>query len=284
MTVTEPGFMPEPFGARVTRAMQERFPICVGIDPHRDLLRAWGLADDAASAETFAMTVIEAVGSEIAFFKPQSAFFERFGSAGIAVLERVVAAGRNTGALVILDAKRGDIGSTAEAYADAYLNPASPLFADALTVSPYLGFGSVTPFVDAALASGSGLFVLAETSNPEGISVQRAWSESGKTVAQDIVDAAGELNAKVDGLGSIGVVVGATITAGGADLRSLNGPILAPGFGAQGATAADLRRVFPDGSVPIASYSREVLSAGPGPLNLRFKTRQFGREIRAALS
>src|SRR5262249_50706398 len=150
----------------------ERGPLCVGIDPHASLLADWGLGDDPAGLERFALTVVEALADRVAVLKPQSAFFERFGSRGIAVLERAVALAREAGALVLMDAKRGDIGSTMAAYAAAYLDPASPLASDAVTVSPYLGYGSLRPAVEAARAGGTGIFALALTSNPEGAEVQ----------------------------------------------------------------------------------------------------------------
>ncbi|MEU0736315.1 orotidine-5'-phosphate decarboxylase [Streptomyces lavendulocolor] len=163
----------EPFGARLRHAMDARGPLCVGIDPHDSLLSAWGLHDDVQGLERFTRTVVDALADRVAVFKPQSAFFERFGSRGVAVLERAVADLRDAGALVVLDAKRGDIGSTMTAYAETFLRKDSPLFADALTVSPYLGYGSLKPAVDLARDNGCGLFVLALTSNPEGAEVQR---------------------------------------------------------------------------------------------------------------
>lgn len=166
--------MTEPFGSRLRRAMDERGPLCVGIDPHASLLADWGLNDDIAGLERFSRTVVEALADRVAVLKPQSAFFERFGSRGIAVLEKSVEEARAAGALVVMDAKRGDIGSTMAAYASAFLEKGSPLFSDALTVSPYLGYGSLKPAVDLARENGSGLFVLALTSNPEGGEVQHA--------------------------------------------------------------------------------------------------------------
>ena len=259
-----------PFGARLRAAMDTRGPLCVGIDPHTALLDAWGLGDDVAGLETFSRTVVEALADRVAVLKPQSAFFERFGSRGIAVLERVIADARDAGALVLADVKRGDIGSTAQAYAQAYLEPASPLFCDAMTASPYLGFGSLRPLVDTALANGAGVFVLALTSNPEGPEVQHARAAGGQTVAQSVLDAVAALNAGVEPLGSIGAVVGATIGETGHDLTKVNGPFLAPGIGAQGATAADLRAVFGTaiGAV-LPATSREVLRQGPTPAGLR---------------
>ncbi len=167
------------FGARLHAAMQDRGPLCAGIDPHPGLLRAWGLDDDVAGLERFALTAADALAPRVAIVKPQSAFYERFGSRGIAVLERLVTTCRDAGSLVLLDVKRGDIGSTSQAYADAYLDPSSPLAADAITASPYLGFGSLEPMVDTARKHDAGIFVLALTSNPEGPEVQGARTGGG---------------------------------------------------------------------------------------------------------
>jgi orotidine-5'-phosphate decarboxylase len=274
-----------PFGARLVAAIDERGPLCVGIDPHPGLLQAWGLPTSVVGLERFALTVVQALAPTVAVLKPQSAFFESYGSAGIAVLERVLAESKQAGALVLLDAKRGDIGSTMSAYAAAYLTDGSPLAADALTVSPYLGFGSLTPAVDVALAEGRGLFVLALTSNPEGRAVQHAVDADQKTVAQAIVDQVGALNAGDDPIGSIGLVVGATVGRTGLDLSSVNGPLLAPGLGAQGATAADLRLVFGDAhGALLPTTSREVLGAGPSVLKLREAAARVVDEVRAALA
>ena len=273
-----------PFGARLVAAIDERGPLCVGIDPHPGLLQAWGLPTTVAGLERFALTVVEALGPTVAVLKPQSAFFEAYGSAGIAVLERVLAETKQAGALVLLDAKRGDIGSTMSAYAAAYLTDGSPLAADALTVSPYLGFGSLTPAVDVALAEGRGLFVLALTSNPEGRAVQHAVDADQKTVAQAIVDQVGALNAGDDPIGSIGLVVGATVGRTGLDLSSVNGPLLAPGLGAQGASAADLRLVFGDAQgALLPTTSREVLGAGPSVQKLREAAARVVDDVRTAL-
>jgi orotidine-5'-phosphate decarboxylase len=264
--------------------MDVRGRLCVGIDPHAALLAGWGLGDSAAGLERFTMTVVEALGEEVAVFKPQSAFFERFGSRGIAVLERAVAAAREAGALVLMDAKRGDIGSTMAAYAATYLDKDSPLFSDALTVSPYLGFESLRPALDAARESGSGVFVLALTSNPEGAAVQRARTANGRSVAQSLLDAIAVENAGESPLGSVGAVVGATLREAAADL-AVNGPLLAPGVGAQGATPADLPGVFGaalDNVLP--SVSRGVLRHGPEPRALRDAARRYADEVRAAVA
>ncbi|MBO3085566.1 orotidine-5'-phosphate decarboxylase [Cellulomonas fengjieae] len=281
--------MTAPFGARLAAAMGSHGPLCVGIDPHPSLLGAWGLADDASGLRSFALTVLDAVAGRVAAVKPQAAFFERHGSAGVAVLEEIVAAGRDTGTLVIVDAKRGDIGSTMGAYADAFLRDGSPLAGDALTVSPYLGFGSLDPAVDLALSSGRGLFVLCLTSNKEGHEVQHARTDDGVTVAARMAARAAALNADVAPLGSIGLVVGATVGDAadrtGVDLAAVNGPLLAPGIGAQGAGARELAQVFgaARGQV-LASSSRGVLAAGPDVGALRAAARQAAQEASAALS
>ena len=234
-----------------------------------------------AGLERFALTVVEAVAPVVAVVKPQSAFYERFGSRGIAVLERVVAESRDAGALVVMDAKRGDIGSSNQAYADAYLDPASPLASDALTVSPYLGFGSLDPMVEAARRHGAGLFVLALTSNPEGPEVQHARTATG-TVAGTVLDHLRRLNAGAEPMGSFGAVVGATIGDTGEDL-DVNGPLLVPGYGAQGGTVEDLRRIFRAATrLILPSSSREVLRAGPDAGAVR-EAAQRGSEAVAGL-
>lgn len=282
-----------PFGTRLSAAMSAHGPLCVGIDPHPPLLAAWGLPDSAEGLRRFALTVLEAVAGRVAAVKPQAAFFERHGAAGVAVLEEVVAAGRDTGTLVVVDAKRGDIGSTMGAYADAYLRDGSPLAGDALTVSPYLGFGSLAPAVEAALATGRGLFVLALTSNPEGPAVQHARDAGGVAVADRVAREAAAANAAQlaatgGPLGSVGLVVGATVGDAparlGVDLAAVRGPLLAPGVGAQGAGPAELAAVFGDARAAVlASSSRGVLAAGPSVAGLREAALRAAEEAGAAL-
>jgi orotidine-5'-phosphate decarboxylase len=257
------------FGARLVQAMDKRGPLCVGIDPHANLLRSWGLPVSVAGLERFCETCMSAFADLAAVIKPQSAFFEVFGSAGLAVLERTVAAARAAGGLVLLDVKRGDIGSTMSAYAQAYLDPTAPLAADAITVSPYLGVGSLAPAFDAATMHGNGVFVLAVTSNPDGAQVQRARTADGKSVAQAVVDQLAARNSGARPLGSLGVVFGATASERGVDLAQLNGPILAPGVGAQGGTPEDVRQLFGDASGVLPSVSRSVLRQGPDVEALR---------------
>ena len=175
----------------------------------------------------------------------------------------VVEACHQLGALVLLDVKRGDIGSTAQAYADAYLRPTAPLAVDAVTVNPYLGMGSLDPLVDTALAHDRGVFVLAMTSNPEAAQFQSATTPDGRTVAATVLDAVATRNAGIEPMGSVGVVVGATVGEAASDL-DVKGPILVPGYGAQGGTVGDIRRLFGDAArYVLPSTSRSVLAAGP---------------------
>lgn len=268
----------------MTAVVGTRGPLCVGIDPHPSVLRDWGLTDDVAGLERCALGVVAAVAAEVAMVKPQSAFFERFGARGIAVLERVLAAARDAGALVLLDVKRGDISSTMAGYAEAYLSDGAPLAADAITVSPYLGIGALDPAFELAGGSGRGVFVVARSSNPEGAQVQAALTATGSTVAQSVVAAVAARNAGRHPLGDFGVVMGATTVAGAAELAVLNGPILAPGIGAQGARLADLPRVFGAAArYVVASTSRALLGHGPCPAALRHAARRTADEAAALL-
>jgi orotidine-5'-phosphate decarboxylase len=279
--------MTEAFGARFAAALAERGQFCVGIDPHAGLLREWGLDDTVEGLERFALTAVEAVAPYCSVVKPQSAFYERFGSRGVAVLERVIADSRAAGALVLLDVKRGDIGSTSQAYAEAYLDPAWPLASDAITISPYLGFGSLIPFVEVARLHGAGLFVLAATSNKEGPEVQEAVTNDdfgGRTVASAMLAHLRDLNAGAQPVGSFGAVVGATIDGSGLDF-AINGPILAPGYGEQGGTAADIVRIFgASAQHVVASSSRGVLRLGPDAAAMRGAVERANDELRGLLA
>ncbi|MGA7204056.1 MAG: orotidine-5'-phosphate decarboxylase [Specibacter sp.] len=265
------------FGARLAAAMTARGPLCVGIDPHPGLLAAWGLDDSVQGLRKFSQTVLEAVAPLAAAVKPQVGLYERHGSAGLAVLEELLASAASAGVLSIADAKRGDIGSTMAGYADAWLRDGSALAADSVTLSPYLGFESLRPALDQAAGSGRGVFVLALTSNPEGASVQHVGG--AESVAQRIVQAAAVENRRYadEVLGSVGLVVGATVGTAladlGIDLAAVHGPILAPGLGAQGATGADMRATF-GAAYPavLATSSRGILAAGPSVAALRAAT------------
>jgi len=255
------------FGVRLATAIAARGPLCVGIDPHPELMQAWDLPVTADGLARFCETCVQAYAG-FAIVKPQVAFFEAYGSDGFAVLERTTAALQAEGVLVLADAKRGDIGSTMAAYAQAWVGE-GPLAADAVTASPYLGFGSLTPLLEVAAARGRGVFVLAATSNPEGGGIQRAIVD-GRTVAQSVVDAAGAVNhAAAQGFGSVGVVIGATLDQV-PDVSALDGPVLVPGVGAQGGRAdalAGLGGARPGQLLP--AVSREILRAGPDPQAIR---------------
>lgn len=254
----------------------------MGIDPHPELLRSWGLPVSAEGLETFAEICVEAFVGEVALIKPQVAFFEAYGSEGYAVLERTISVLREAGTLVVADAKRGDIGSTMAAYGQTWLGRDMPLAADALTVSPYLGFGSLEPAVSLAAQNGRGLFVLARTSNPEGSGVQEARTASGVSVAQSVVDESAAVNAGEPDIA--GLVVGAT-RGHGLDLSNFSGPILAPGLGAQGATVADLAEIFPDSrNLLLPNTSRGVLKVGPSVGSLRDAALKVRDEIEAGLA
>ncbi|GAB3705069.1 orotidine-5'-phosphate decarboxylase [Mariniluteicoccus flavus] len=266
------------YAGRLSSAVANRGNLCVGIDPHVSMLEAWGLPADASGLERCARGMVEALGDRVAIFKPQSAMFEVFGSAGIAVLERVLDDCRAAGAMVLLDAKRGDIGSTMAAYAAAYLTPGSPLEVDALTVNPFLGFGSLQPAIDAAAERGKGLYVLCRTSNPEGGEVQSAVGDLGHTVGQAVADACREGNMRflaergrpAGDLGPFGLVVGGTHHSLDVDLARFNGSILVPGIGAQGGTLESLRELFGEAYARILpTTSRDIMKAGPDAKALR---------------
>ncbi|MEW2008883.1 orotidine-5'-phosphate decarboxylase [Microbacterium sp. NPDC078814] len=264
--------MTERFGRRARAALEAHGPLCVGIDPHAALLAAWGLTADAAGVREFGLRTVEAAAGRVGVVKPQVSFFERYGAAGFAALEDVLAAARAAGLLVIADAKRGDIGSTMADYAQAWLPAGAPLEADALTVNPYLGVGALEGAFALAEEHGKGLFVLAATSNPEATVLQRATTADGETVSAAVVAEVSRRNAAATPAGewgSFGFVIGATVDAAEAGLAPFApvAPILAPGFGAQGATPADLARRFgPQAASVIASESRSLLSAGPAAL------------------
>ena len=255
------------FGARLAAAITARGPLCVGIDPHPELLQAWGLPVTADGLARFCDICVQAFAG-FAVVKPQVAFFEAYGSAGFTVLERTTAALRGAGVLVLADAKRGDIGSTMAAYAQAWVGE-GPLATDAVTASPYLGFGSLMPLLEVAAAHDRGVFVLAATSNPEGASIQRAVID-GRSVAQSVVDAAGTLNRVAGGeFGSVGVVVGAPLDQV-PDLSALGGPVLVPGVGAQGGRPEALAGLGgARAGQLLPAVSRDVLRAGPDPAAVR---------------
>ena len=265
--------MPNSFSKKLEAAFSKHGQLCVGIDPHSALLGDWGMADDVEGLRKFAFTAFEAAVGNTGIIKPQVSFFERFGSKGFGVLEDLASAASQTDLVVIMDAKRGDIGSTMDGYSAAWLSRTAPFVCDALTLSPYLGFDSLLPTMSAALENGKGLFLLAATSNPEGKSLQRAQID-GNTVSANIMEKLEQTNrvnlGPGESIGSFGAVVGATLNLQAAGLGNLHGdaalvtPILAPGFGAQGADLSEMRELF-GAAAPrvLASVSRSILKAGP---------------------
>jgi orotidine-5'-phosphate decarboxylase len=265
------------FGTRLDQNFAKYGQLCVGVDPHASLLEEWGLDQSVEALRTFSMSVLEASLGRVGVIKPQVAFFEKFGSRGFAVLEEFATEAQKSDILVIMDAKRGDIGSTMSGYFDAWLGKDAPFICDALTVSPFLGLDSLREVMSESLERSKGLFVLAATSNPEGKTIQRA-KVGESTISADILKNLDGINAvsKSAGarLGSFGAVVGATLNfsaSGIADLQSdadSATPILAPGFGAQGANLSEVRDLFQSSANRvIASVSRSVTGGGKNSLS-----------------
>jgi orotidine-5'-phosphate decarboxylase len=278
--------MADTFGDRVAAAVRATGPLCAGIDPSSDLLRDWGLTDDAAGLRSFSATCVEAFAGEVGVVKPQAAFFERHGAAGMAELERLIEVAQDAGLVVIVDAKRGDIDTTADAYADAWLGDASPLAADAVTAHPYLGLGALGPLVRLAAANGRGVIVVVRSSNPEGRALQRAVTAEGVSVEDALLAEIAALNGSPDvPAGTVGAVIGATLPPSDFPLDQLRGVILAPGLGAQGARPAEVAERFAgcaSGSV-LPSSSRGLLRHGPDPDTLRSHARSLVRELSVAM-
>lgn len=266
--------MPSSFGIRLADAFVAHGQLCVGVDPHSALLEDWGLSDDVAGLESFSNTVIDEASGRVGIIKPQVSFFERFGSKGFAVLEAVCEQATQAGLLVIMDIKRGDIGSTMDGYFEAWLGQSAPFICDAVTVSPYLGFDSLKPFMAAATERGKGVFVLAATSNPEAAVLQQAMVTEESSVAASVWSGLESVNNITalpgQSIGNFGAVLGATLNLNRFGLGQVTTtaqpvatPILAPGFGAQGARLADAGRLFGVAAhQTIASVSRSVLQAG----------------------
>jgi len=278
--------MPEGFRDRVAAAVEATGPLCAGIDPSRALLTAWGLPDDASGLRAFGDICVEAFAGVVAVVKPQVAFFERHGSAGMAELERLITRASSAGLVVIVDAKRGDIDSTAEAYADAWLAEDSPFAADAVTVHPYLGLGALAPMVRLAGKSGRGVLVVARSSNPEGRVLQQAMTAEGTPVEDMLLREIAALNTSGEvPTGTVGAVIGATLEPSTFPLSQLKGIILAPGLGAQGAGAEEVAERFRgcDPRTVLPSSSRGLLGAGPEPEKVRQEAQSLARELSALM-
>lgn len=245
--------MPDTFSRSLETAFSSKGQLCVGIDPHEDILIENGFEVSASGLYEFSMKMLEQIQDVVAIVKPQVSFFERFGSEGFATLEKVLESAKERGLLVIADAKRGDIGSTMEAYAQAWLGKSAPFVCDALTVNPYLGVGALAPAASMASERGKGLFVLAATSNPEGASLQSSMQQ--ESVAAQVATEVAALNSTTatsnSRFGSLGLVIGATVSLSKFGLSTINEgksslrtTILAPGFGYQGAKLEDAKSIF----------------------------------------
>jgi len=283
-----PGKVEQPFADRALAAMAQYGPLMLGLDPSGDLLLEWGLSDAPEGLERFVDIVVEAAVGTVAMVKPQAAFYERHGWRGIRALARLVDECRGGGLLVLLDAKRGDVGSTNEAYAEAYLGRDAAIPVDAITITAYLGFAAMRPILDRAIAHGAGVFIVTRSSNPEGRAIQGARHPGTATVEQQLVaDIAGENHQIAPGrIGPIGAVFGPNHGPPAEfDLSTMNGLFLAPGLGTQGATPATVAACF--ASCPgrvLPSASRSLLTAGPDPARLRAATEALGSEIIDALT
>ena len=274
--------MAEPFAERFATVRAKHGPLAWGLDPSGEILRQWGVGDTADGLDRFADVALEAAVGTVGVLKPQAAFYERHGWRGFRTLQRLIAEARSAGLLVVVDAKRGDVGSTNDAYAEAFLGDDAPLGCDALTVHPYLGLGAMGAFVSRADVAGSCLLVVTRSSNPEGRSVQSA-SDGSTSVEAGLLRAIAALNAELapGAVGPIGAVVGPTHLEPALDLAAANAIFLAPGVGAQGATPADVARVFADcPERVIPSASRSLLAGGPDVHQLRDEASALAEEFR----
>jgi orotidine-5'-phosphate decarboxylase len=285
--VDKNGGVADKFASRFAAVRSELGPLAWGLDPSGAILDSWGVGDTPDGLDRFADIALRAASGTVGLVKLQAAFYERHGWRGFRTLQRLIADGRRAGLLVIVDAKRGDVGTTNDAYAEAFVGADAPLGADALTVHPYLGLGAMGSFIARAQESGSCLLVVTRSSNPEGRSIQSASEASGHSVEATLLCEIGKLNARLapGEIGPIGAVVGPTHIEPTLDLRSAQGLYLSPGVGAQGATSGDVARVFaacPDRVIPSAS--RSLLAGGPDLSRLRDTVAALATEFREVLS
>ena len=285
--VRENEVVTDTFASRFARVRSGPGPLVWGLDPSGAVLDAWGLGDNPDGLDRFADVVLDAAAGTVGLVKPQSAFFERHGWRGFRTLSRLISDARRAGLLVVLDVKRGDVGSTNDAYAEAFLGPGAPLEADAVTVHPYLGLAAMGAFVSRAHRAGSCLMVVTRSSNPEGQAVQSALDPAGRRVDEGLLSEIRGLNHTLapGGIGPVGAVVGPVHIEPELDLASAQALFLAPGVGAQGATPEDVAQVFaacPDRVMPSAS--RSLLAAGPDVSALRDGAAALAAEFRRLLT
>jgi len=276
------------FATRLTQRMIRFGPLCAGIDPSAATLAKCGLPDSAEGAFEFGKLIMQSANFEIAVVKPQSAFFERFGSAGVKAIEELAAIARSKELPVLLDVKRGDIDSTADAYAHAYFHPSSPIRVDAITLSPYLGVKALKSSFELAAKHGCGIFVVVRSSNPEGEALQTARMADGRMVWETMSAEISEFNQQLNGnaTGTIGAVVGATCTDAGPVVAALpHSFILSPGIGAQGATINDCRvRMATARGRILPNVSRELIAAGTTADAIGATIRRLNQDARALLA
>ena len=268
------------FGQRLLKTFEQKGQLCIGIDPSIDQLRSWGLPISAEGAKSFSFSMLDAIQDNVGIVKFQVGFFEQFGPEGFSHLSELLADAKSRNLVVIADAKRGDIGSTMSGYAAAWLSREAAFACDALTVSPYLGSDSLAETANVALENDRGLFVLAATSNPEAQTLQSAMRD-GRTVARSVLEFAEQYSGA--GLGSIGVVVGATVNDVdlGLDFSgSLKIPVLVPGFGAQGAALMEARSLLSGyANTAICNVSRLVAGASLDGLSSRISKAKADLEV-----
>jgi orotidine-5'-phosphate decarboxylase len=274
------------FAARLQQKIAEHSPLCVGVDPSAALLKSCGLPNTAEGAFEFGKRVLEAAEFRISLLKPQSAFFERFGSSGLKAVEELTALARSREVLVLLDGKRGDIDTTGAAYAEGYFSATTTLRVDAVTVHVYLGLAALDPFFDIAVKAEGGVFPVVRSSNPEGRELQTARLANGETVAENLCREITLRNRRQgDSLGFLGAVVGATCDDAAETVAALpQSFILAPGVGAQGATLQDVLSRMPSarGRV-LPNVSRAILANGGGVTDIRATIRAMQDQARALL-
>lgn len=274
------------FAARLQQKIVEHSPLCVGIDPSASLLKSCNLPNTAEGALEFGKRVLEAADYRISLLKPQSAFFERFGSGGFQALEELTRLARSREVLVLLDGKRGDIDTTGAAYAEGYFSSTTTLRVDAVTVHVYLGLAALDPFFDIAVRAEGGVFVVVRSSNPEGRELQTARLANGETVAQNLCREITARNRRQgEALGYLGAVVGATCDDAAETVAAMpQSYILAPGVGAQGATLQDVLTRMPSAKGRVLpNVSRAILANGGSVAEIRTTIRSLQDQARALL-
>lgn len=250
------------FASRLIDGTRKFGPLCVGIDPHPGMIPEMFGGDTPEGVWKWSQAIVEAAAGKVAVVKPQVSLFERHGPEGMAALQAAAKAARAAGLIVLMDAKRGDIGTTAEGYAQAYLSPGAPFEGDALTVNPYMGLDTLEPYAKLAKAHGKGVIVLVRTSNPGAADFQSRIM-AGAPLYVRVAEALGPLTERLMspcGWSSLMMVIGATAPEEARAVRALapKALFLVPGYGAQGAGAAEACSGLVNGEGGVVSASRSV--------------------------